>query len=522
MEAATATAPPIRRSRRFGRVVPDERLVQRVREGDEGAFESIYDRHHAGLLAFCRHMLGNREEAEDALQHVFVAAHKHLRDGDRDIQLRPWLYTIARNRCFSMLRARRASVALEDVAEPEAAGLAVAAQVEQRQDLKDLLSDMSRLPDEQRAALVLSELGALSHEEIADALDVRKDKVKALVFQARESLIGWREARGADCQVIREQLATLTGGGLRRAPIRRHLDTCDDCRAYREEVRRQRAALAAVLPVVPSIALKQNVLTASLATGGHAGALAGAGAVAAAGSAAVLGGTGGGGLAALGSSLAGKGLAMAAVAGGLGGGYVAVHHHHAFLPAHHKLVVQHRPTTPTSAPTRLALSTPTSEPTPTRHAARHTQSHGATGTSLSGSHRPAAQSTPVAQGGLPLTAPLTSAPATEQPSTNQGHGHHHPVPVRRGPASNSKGVGPPPFGTNRGRHRGLGHRHKSGAAGEPEGNVNSNSGNSGGNSSTGNDSSHSGDDSSDSHDNASPQGELHGQGHVGDSPGRLK
>ena len=501
-------------------MVPDERLVQRVREGDEAAFESIYDRYHAGLLAFCRHMLGNREEAEDALQQVFVAAHKHLREGDRDIQLRPWLYTIARNRCFSMLRARRQSVALEDVAEPEAAGLAVAAEVEQRQDLKDLLSDMSRLPDEQRAALVLSELGALSHEEIADALDVRKDKVKALVFQARESLIGWREARGADCQVIREQLATMTGGALRRAPIRRHLDTCDDCRAYREEVRRQRAALAAVLPVVPSVALKQNVLAAALTSGGHAGALAGAGAVAAAGSAAVLGGTGSGGLAALGSSVAGKGLAMAAVAGGLGGGYVAVHDHHAFIPAHHRAVVHQRPATPTSAPTPPTAFTPTSKPTPapTHHAAARPGSRGASGTSLSGSRRPAAETAPVPQGGSPLTAPLTSAPAPQQsapaqqqPSTNHGNGHHHPVPVRRGPASNSNGVGPPPFGTNRGRHRG---QHKSGTSGDSQGNGNPNSGSS--------DDSTSGDNSSDSHDNASPQGQLHGQGHDGDSPGQLK
>ena len=56
------------------RAVSDERLVRAFRRGDERAFEAIYDRHHRALLGFCQHMLGSREEAEDALQHVFVAA----------------------------------------------------------------------------------------------------------------------------------------------------------------------------------------------------------------------------------------------------------------------------------------------------------------------------------------------------------------------------------------------------------------------------------------------------------------
>jgi DNA-directed RNA polymerase specialized sigma24 family protein len=85
----------------------DERLVARVRAGDERAFEALYDRHHRPLLAFCRHLLGSQEEAEDALQHTFIAAHRALRSDERPIVLRAWLFTIARNRCTSMLRSRR-------------------------------------------------------------------------------------------------------------------------------------------------------------------------------------------------------------------------------------------------------------------------------------------------------------------------------------------------------------------------------------------------------------------------------
>jgi RNA polymerase sigma factor (sigma-70 family) len=88
--------------------------VARVRPGDERAFELVFDRYHRGLLAFCRHMVGTTEEAEDVLQHTFMAAYRALRTSDRPIRLKAWLYTIARNRCLSVLRARRERVALSE------------------------------------------------------------------------------------------------------------------------------------------------------------------------------------------------------------------------------------------------------------------------------------------------------------------------------------------------------------------------------------------------------------------------
>src|SRR5207244_12426146 len=130
---------------------------------NEVAFEVVYDRHHRGILAFCRHMLSSREEAEDALQQTFISAYESLRSSTKEIKLAPWLYTIARNRCLSMLRARRERAAeLEDVA---TAGFSE--QVQQREELRRMLADIRELPDDQRAALVLSQIGDLSHAEIA-------------------------------------------------------------------------------------------------------------------------------------------------------------------------------------------------------------------------------------------------------------------------------------------------------------------------------------------------------------------
>jgi RNA polymerase sigma factor (sigma-70 family) len=312
--AATAVPLHPRRSTRRRPLlrVGDERLVARVRAGDDDAFEAIYDRYYLGLLAFCRHMLGSRDEAEDALQHSFASAYTALRGGKGIIDLRPWLYTIARNRCLSALRAQRDQVSADEL-ELSPSGLdGLAGEIQLRADLRDLIDDLQRLPDDQRAALVLFELGDQSHEQIAEVLDVRREKVKALVFQAREALLRARRARAEPCTEVRERIATLSGDVPRRSLLRGHIDRCDGCAAFEHQVRRQRAAFAAILPVAPTVGLKASVL--AVFGGGGAAAAGGAGATVA-GSVAAGGTTVG--LASLGAKgVVTKVLAVVALAGG--------------------------------------------------------------------------------------------------------------------------------------------------------------------------------------------------------------
>ena len=308
----------------------DEYLVARLRAGDDAAFEAIYDRYARGLLAFCVHLLGSREAAEDALQLTFVSAFRALRRGESNIALRPWLYTIARNRCLSELRTRCDVVDVDGVVVDRPFLEGVADQVERREDLREMLQDMQRLPADQRAALVLFELGDHSHEEIAAVLGVRKEKVKALVFQAREALMRGRRARERPCAEIRERLATLQGTVLARSMARAHIDRCPSCAAFESEVRRQHAALALLLPVALTSQLKASVLGSALrsgyalaATGGTAaGGAGGAGALAAGGATAAGGAGGAGALAAGGVTAAGGAGALAAggvtAAGGAG------------------------------------------------------------------------------------------------------------------------------------------------------------------------------------------------------------
>src|SRR5438094_10188946 len=117
-----------RRSKRLLALAGDERLVEHIRGGNEAAFEVVFERYGKGILSFCRHMLGSQQEAEDAVQQTFASAYRDLLpDDERELRLKPWLYTIARNRCLSMLRARHEE--LRVASEPVTRGLAE--QVEQ-------------------------------------------------------------------------------------------------------------------------------------------------------------------------------------------------------------------------------------------------------------------------------------------------------------------------------------------------------------------------------------------------------
>ena len=319
LEAHSAHEAPVAPPRMGGRLLlarrTDERLVEMVRQGDAAAFEVLYDRYHLRILSFCRHMLGSQPDGEDATQHAFVALHRHIVLDDRPVDVKPWLFQVARNRCLSIIRARREHANIDDpVIQPATEGLAD--NVQRRNDLRELLGDLQQLPDDQRAALLLSSLGDLSGEEIAEVVGCRPQKVKALVFQARTSLMNEREARNTDCDVVREQLATLRGGALLRGPLRRHVRTCDGCRAFRNATRKQREALALLLPVVPTAGLKAATMSAAVggsAVGGAAATATGSGLLA--------------GLTATGKAGAAKLLLATALAGGtVGAGVAEVKH----------------------------------------------------------------------------------------------------------------------------------------------------------------------------------------------------
>ncbi len=263
---------PLRRRARLVPMRSDERLAELVRQGEGRAFATLYRRHVGGVLSFCRHMLGSQAEAEEVVERAFVSARLYMAGGGREIAFKPWIYTIASNRCLSILRVRRD----QSVAQLSTVGLRE--EVERRGDLRELLESLHQLPPEQRAALVLTEIRKLSLAEVADVLGIEEAAVKGLVFRARTALAETGDAQG---------LASL------------------------DTLRRQRRLLGLALPVTPPAGLQESVMAASGA---------GAASAAAAGGAAVGGVAAGGGGAAVGGSLLGGAVAKVAVIAVLAGG----------------------------------------------------------------------------------------------------------------------------------------------------------------------------------------------------------
>lgn len=262
------------------RLQSDERLIVLVRRGNHAAFEALVGRYQARLLAFCRHMLGSREDAEDVLQEVFAASFNAIVADERPINVRPWLYRIARNRSLNHLRRTQPiGVDSMDVHFSEA-GASTADKVHKREEFRLLIADVQDLPETQRTALLLREIDALSYEQIADAMETTIPSVKSLLVRARVSLAEASQARQLTCENVREELGEVAEG-LRRssAPARRHVRTCERCQGFKTQLRSTNRALAAVFPVAPLLLAKKALLaqfgmTASAGAGSAAGAAA--------------------------------------------------------------------------------------------------------------------------------------------------------------------------------------------------------------------------------------------------------
>ncbi len=327
-----------------------------ARNGNSGAFETIVDRYQGRLLGFCRQMLGSTEDAEDVLQEVFVNAYRAMLADDREINLRPWLYRIARNRCLNHLRKPTADAQESMDMVPMVEAASTAEKVHNREEFRQLLADVGKLPETQRSALMLREMDAMSYEEIAQAMETSVPSVKSLLVRARISLAEASQARQLTCGEVRIELAEAAEG-LRKVtgPVRRHVRDCEECSDFRSQVRSNDKALAALFPAGPLLAFKGFLLSKlGFGSGSGAGAGAGAGATAGAGASATATGAVGTVGAALSSSGAAGGIG--AVGGAIGTKAVAGVVTAAVLTAGAVKVEEQVTTAPTATPNPAALT----------------------------------------------------------------------------------------------------------------------------------------------------------------------
>jgi RNA polymerase sigma factor (sigma-70 family) len=286
----------------FIRLLSDDRLTQRAVGGDERAFAAIFRRYHQPLYRFCMAIVGNPEDAQDALQNTMAKVLQALPGEEREIELKPWLYRIAHNESIDLLRRRRETRELD--VEQIAPGYGLAEDAAMRERLRGLIADLKELPERQREVLVLRELSGLEFEEIGAALSTSGAVARQTLYEARQSLRQMEEGREMSCAAVAKALSDGDGRVTRRRDVRAHLRACSDCRAFRDEIKGRQRDLAALapLPAVAAAGMLKGLL------GGSQGATGG-------GLAATLGG---GAAKTIGASVAAKGVATVAVVAAIG------------------------------------------------------------------------------------------------------------------------------------------------------------------------------------------------------------
>lgn len=242
---ATTTAPAVSPIRRDGDDITDHDLVARVRAGDDRAFERLYRRYHRRIAAYIQGMVHDHARAEDITQDVFMSALRRMRDTDRPIAFKPWIYEIAKNACIDQFR--RSKRAEEVSYDAEDGGLGSAdygklvtkdpgpdVAVENKQSLDHLRGAFGGLSETHHEILVMRELEGLSYREIGERLGMTRPAVESTLFRARRRLTEEYEqlVTGERCQRVQGIIATATAGGLGardKRRLARHVSYCQPC-----------------------------------------------------------------------------------------------------------------------------------------------------------------------------------------------------------------------------------------------------------------------------------------------------
>lgn len=158
-------------------------LLRDAKAGDRVAFEQVILRHERRVLLTALHLLGRWEDAQDAAQEVFVRLHRYLGRFDDALELAPWLYRMTVNVCRDLGRKRPAHAELDlNAADPACGPERSARSAEERRILRAVLR---KLPEKERAALVLRDLEGLPTSEVARILGSSEATVRSQVSSAR-------------------------------------------------------------------------------------------------------------------------------------------------------------------------------------------------------------------------------------------------------------------------------------------------------------------------------------------------
>jgi RNA polymerase sigma-70 factor (ECF subfamily) len=180
---------------------PDVQLMLRFQKGDMGAFQQLFQKYSPSVVNFAFRFLGTRDRAEEIAQEVFLQVYRWQQRYEPKAKFSTWLFRIANNHCLNEVRRGEYRVTHDSLnSQIDAEG------DERERDLPDtnpgkgeeilaakqaagrIARILRRLPENQRAALMLSRLEGMSYQEVAEVLGTTEKAVKSLVFRATQSL----------------------------------------------------------------------------------------------------------------------------------------------------------------------------------------------------------------------------------------------------------------------------------------------------------------------------------------------
>jgi RNA polymerase sigma factor (sigma-70 family) len=238
--------------------------VAATRAGDDRAFENLYERYQRRIAAYVHGMVKDHGRAEDITQEVFISALRRMRETDRPIIFKPWVYEIAKNACIDAFRRSRRA---EEISYDADGGLGPAdhgrlvsstptpdAALDTRMSLDHLRSAFGGLSETHHDILVMRELEGLSYREIGQRLGMSRPSVESTLFRARRRLTEEYEelTSGERCMRVQALIAVADGrrmGVRQERQMARHVSHCQPCR---------RAAYAAGLDVA-ALAERQSL-----------------------------------------------------------------------------------------------------------------------------------------------------------------------------------------------------------------------------------------------------------------------
>jgi RNA polymerase sigma factor (sigma-70 family) len=431
----------------------DEELVAAIRRGSDAAFEEMYSRYSGRIGSYVRGMVSDHGRAEDITQEIFIAALRRMRDTERPISFKPWIYEIAKNACIDSFRRTRRPQEIsldtdEGLSSADRGRLTVVATpdaaLDSKQAIQNLRGAFGSLSDSHHEILVLRELEGRSYHDIGERLGMSRPVVESTLFRARRRLAEEYDelTSGRRCDFVHKMVDSgphYSLGIRDRRRIARHLAHCQSCRAHArsagfDESILNMPSVAARIAVLLPIPLLRGRFSAFESLGVHRGrsSILVRSVHTLAGSSDQILGAGAG---------AGRGAATAAaiVLAGVGGGLVTGSTYQRGQPLHP--IALHAPPH-ARATARTAGGAPATVPGSSRRAAKITVSSGAAPVarhagSRSGAVKPAAVSGTARGSGAhvpSVTTPTAASPPSPPPAPASGHG---------APAALSSGSGVP-------------------------------------------------------------------------------